>query len=156
MLVSSVEVDKNIKKTIIQGKIPHSTSQPVLREQEGKMYLSAFLFLFDKEDLQRSEVNRPTLWCIADVETGEVIEVYTTTEKEFSVASYDMKYSIKQEGQHDVSREYYEKAFAILDEVREEYLLTGNIDKGKYGIYLEMILKNIPKEHHRFFRELSI
>lgn len=157
MLIGSMEVDKIIKKNIMQGKKnPHSTSQPVIHAEDGKYYLSAFVFFYNREDLQKSEVNRPSLWCIANIETGEIIDVYTSTEKEFSDASYNVKYSIKQEGEYETSREYYEKAFSILDEVREEYFLTGIIDKVKYSVYLDMILKNIPKEHHKFFRDLSI
>lgn len=156
-MMRSIDIDASIKKNILNGKkIPHSTSQPVLHFENDVIYMSSFVFFYNKEDLMKSEVNRPTLWCIANVETGEVIEVYTSTEKEFSDASYDVKYSIKQEGEYDTSREYYEKAFSILDEVREEFLSTGTINKTKYSMYLDMILRNIPKEHHRFFRDLSI
>lgn len=155
--LKSIEIDSLIKKNFFAGKkIPHTMSQPVICCIESKYYLASYAIVTSKDDLSRSVTERPTLWCIADMETGKILDVYTSTEKEFSDASYDVKYSIKQEGDYDTSREYYEKAFSILDEVREEFLSSGTINKTKYNMYLDMVLRNIPKEHHRFFRDLSI
>lgn len=153
----SMDIDRSIKKNIMGGKkIPHSTSQPVIHEEDGKYYLSAFVFFTTREDLSNSVTARPTMWCISDMVTGEILHIYSTKEKEFSDASYEKKYSIKQENEYNTSKEYYIEAFSVLDEVIDEYMKFNTINRDKYDKYMNMILANIPKEHQQFFKDLSI
>ena len=67
-----------------------------------------------------------------------------------------MKYNVRADGQYDTSKEYYDKAFAVLDSVREKLLKEGHLYMAEYDYYLNMILKNIPKDYQRFFRDLSV
>ena len=101
-------------------------------------------------------INRPTMWAVADIENGEIIEIYETKDKEFSDASYDTKYNICLDVQYDISKKYYDKAFAILDEIRQQIISEGMLNREKYDTYLNMILANIPKEYKRFYLDLSI
>lgn len=147
----------NLQRTILNGaKIPHSVSQPVLRQEDGKWYLASFVFFYNREDIQIGMVNRPTVWALADLETGQLIREMQTKEREFSEASYDEKYSVRSDAEYDTSREYYDAAFAVLDTVREELLKTGNLNEEAYRNYMEKILANIPKAYQRFYRELSV
>lgn len=151
------QINKLINSNILSGsKIPHSTSYPVIRRENEKYYLAVFVFLFTREDIEMGKVDRPTVWAIADIKTGEIIEERQTKEKDFSSASYDIKYDVHADGQYDTSKKYYEKAFAILDSVREKIIKDGKFYRSEYQYYLDMILANIPKEYRRFYTDLSV
>lgn len=151
------ECNRDIQKKVLAGsKTPHSTSYPVIRFENGDYYLAVFVFLYSKKDIENGSVDRPTIWAIADIETGNIINEYQTQEKEFSDATYSEKYDIRSDGQYDTSIGYYEKAFKYLDDVRKEILINGRLDKEKYEKYLYMILANIPKEYKRFYVDLSV
>lgn len=156
-MVSSKTANSNIQKRITNGtKIPHGTSQPVICEKDGKFYLAVFVFFYGREDIEVGTVDRPAMWAIADLETGEIIKEYETKENDFSDASYDRKYSVRSDGEYDISKEYYDKAFSILDSVRSKIIMDGEFDKGEYQNYLDIILANIPKEYQRFYTDLSV
>lgn len=153
----SVEIFTELSKKILRGaKIPHSTSQPVIYEEGGKYFLAVFVFFFTHQDIEAGEVDRPTHWAVCDLETGEILKEYETKDKDFSDAPYDVKYNVRADGQYDTSKEYYDKAFAVLDSVREKLLKEGHLYRAEYDYYLNMILKNIPKDYQRFFRDLSV
>ncbi len=153
----SKTVNLNLQRTILNGvKISHSVSQPVLRQEAGKWYLASFIFFYNREDIQTGMVNRPTVWALADLETGQLIREMQTKEQEFSEAAYDKKYCVRADAKYDTSREYYDVAFSVLDTVREELLRTGNLNEEMYRNYMEKILANIPKAYQRFYRELSV
>ena len=153
----SVEVNGLIQKNILSGtKIPHSTSHPVVFKEGGKYYLAVFVFFFSKENIEAGAVDRPTLWAIVDIETGEIIEERDTKKFEFSDASYDVKYNVRADRQYDTSKTYYDDAFAILDFVRSKLITTGKLYRAEYQFYLDKIIANIPKEYQRFYRDLSV
>ena len=154
---SGVNIYSNIQKSILSGiKSPHSTSQPVICQENGKYYLAVFVFFYTKEDIEVGAVDRPTVWAIADIETGEIIEERQTKENDFSDASYDVKYNVRSDAQYDTSKKYYDDAFAILDSVRKKIISTGKLYKLEYKYYLDKILANIPKDYQRFYTDLSV
>lgn len=147
----------NFQKRVLGGiKIPHSTSQPVIYQENGRYYLAFFVFYYSRDDINLGVINRPTLWAIADLETGKIIEERETKNNDFSNARYDMKYNVRADKQYDTSRKYYDEAFAILDSVRYELIKTGMINKEEYKLYLDKIIANIPQEYQRFYKDLSI
>lgn len=151
------EVSSIIKRDILGGaKTPHSTSLPVLRMHNGELCFAAFLFYFNREEIQSGKCQRPSMWVIADLKTGKIIERYDCIEKEFSDASYDVKYDISADSSYNASKEYYEKLFNILDMVRIEFLETGKLNEELYGDYLKMLQSTTPKEYQRFYVDLSI
>lgn len=155
--ISSKKCYNNINQEFLNGnKIPHSISQPVIYLEDGKYYLSSFLFFYTKEDIEDGRVERPTMWAIADIQTGKIIQVYETKEKDFSDAPYDIKYNIRADGKYDTSKEYYDEAFSILDSVRSKMIKDGKFYKGEYQYYFDMILANIPREYQRFYTDLSV
>lgn len=154
---SSNELYGRIQTNVLGGaKIPHSTSRPVLYKENGKYYLAVFVFFYTKEDIEVGAVDRPTVWAIADIETGEIIEERQTKENDFSDASYDVKYNVRSDAQYDTSKKYYDDAFAILDSVRKKIISTGKLYKLEYKYYLDKILANIPKDYQRFYTDLSV
>lgn len=151
------DISLEIQMLILNGaKIPHSTSQPVIYQEKGKYYLAIFVFFYTKEDIETETVERPSVWAIADIETGEIIEERQTKEFDFSDASYDVKYNVRSDTQYDTSKKYYDDAFAILDSVREKIISTGKLYKLEYKYYLDKILANIPKDYQRFYTDLSV
>lgn len=147
----------NLSKHILNGiKIPHSTSQPVIYQESGKYYLAVFVFFYTREDIEAGAVDRPTLWAIADIETGGIIEERDSKKIDFSDASYDVKYNVRVDGQYDTSKKYYDEAFTILDSVRSKLISTGKLYRAEYQYYLDKIIANIPKEYQRFYRDLSV
>lgn len=156
-MISSYNIDSYIQKKIMGGaKTPHGTSHPVLYSENNKIYLAVFVFFYSREDIEVGAVERPTMWALADVETGEIIEERHTKEIDFSDASYEAKYNVVSDAQYDTTKKYYDEAFAILDSVREKIISTGKLDKLKYKYYLDKILANIPKDYQRFYTDLSV
>lgn len=154
---SSNELYGRIQANVLDGaKIPHSTSRPVLYQENGKYYLAVFVFFYTKEDIEAGAVDRPTVWAIADIETGELIEERQTKEIDFSDALYDVKYNVRSDTQYDTSKKYYDNAYLILDSVREKIISTGKLYRLEYKYYLDKILANIPKDYQRFYTDLSV
>ena len=155
--MNSKEIYEMINRNVMGGiKIPHGISQPVIHYYNDVYYLACFVFLYTKEDIENGTINRPTIWIIANCETGEILREYETKEKDFSDAPYDVKYNVRSDAKYDTSKEYYDKAFAILDSVREKLISTGKLYKAEYQVYLDRILANIPKDYQRFYRDLSV
>lgn len=156
-MINSYDINSYIQKNILKGaKTPHSTSYPVLYSENEKFYLAVFVFFYSREDIEADAVERPTMWAIADVETGEIIEERLTKDKDFSDASYDVKYSVRADTQYDTSKKYYNESFAILDSCRNKIINTGKFYPGEYKSYLDRIIANIPKEYQRFYQDLSV
>lgn len=156
-MIMSKDVNVQLQNNILDGiKTPHSTSYPVLYYENEKYYLACFVFFFTQEDIETGKVGRPTVWVIADIKTGKIIEERQTKEKEFSNAAYDVKYDVHTDGDYDTSKQYYEKAFHLLDSVRSKIIKDGKLCKRDYQDYLNMILGNIPKEYQRFYTDLSV
>lgn len=158
-MLTTEEIDRNIKTKILDGrKTPHSVSQPVLHKgDDGRFYLAVFVFFYGREDIQKGMISRPTLWALANIDDGEIVHKYETSEKDFSDASYDAKYDVHAHGRkYDTSRKYYSDAFAILDSVREGMLSEHKLHMAEYREYLDRILANIPDDYKRFYTDLSI
>jgi len=151
------EIFKIVQSSILNGaKIPHSTSQPVIYKENGKYYLAVFVFFFTKEDIESGAVDRPTVWALADIETGEIIEERQTKDKDFSDASYDVKYNVRSDARYDTSKKYYDEAFVILDSVRTKIITSGKFYALEYKYYFDKILANIPKDYQRFYTDLFV
>ena len=156
-MISAKQANINIQNNVLNGaKTPHSTSYPVILKECGKFYLAVFTFFYSREDIEAGMVERPTMWAIADIETGEIIEERLTKDKDFSDASYDIKYSVRADAQYDTSKKYYDEAFAILDSCRSKIINTGKFYPDEYKFYLDKIIANIPKEYQRFYQDLSV
>lgn len=156
-MINSYDINSHIQKNILNGaKTPHSASYPVIYFENEKYYLAVFVFFYSREDIEAGAVERPTMWAIANLETGEIIEERLTKDNDFSDASYEAKYNIRSDRKYDTSKEYYENAFSILDVCRKGIIENDNFDRNEYAKYLQLIVANIPEEYQRFYYDLSI
>ena len=144
-----------LQKSVIDGKkIPHSTSYPVIIKENGKYYLATFTFFYSREDIEAGMVERPTMWAIADIETGKIIEERLTKDKDFSDASYDIKYNVRADGVYDTSKKYYDEAFAILDSCRSNGVIDTinifrNIENNNSYKYNREIIVNLFRSQYQ-------
>lgn len=156
-MIKSQMINKNIQEKVLEGKkVSHSTSYPVIYKEVDKYYLAFFVFFFSKEDIEAGMVDRPSMWGIADIENGELIEIRKTVENEFSKASYEIKYDIRSKIQYNTSKKYYNDAFEILDRCRHHLIEQNKMNMELYERYLDKILANIPEPYQQFYRDLSI
>jgi len=155
--LESEKLYKKIQKGVLSGaKTPHNTSYPIIYRENDKYYLAVFVFFYKREDIKAGAVERPTVWAIADIVTGDIIEERQARENDFSDARYDVKYNIRSETKHDTSKQYYTDAFAILDAVRSNLICAGTLCEQGYRMYLDKIVANVPEEYKRFYKDLSV
>lgn len=154
--VSTKEVMNRIRQNALNGqKTPHSTSRPVLRMYNGELCFAAFVFFYNKEQLQSAMVNRPTMWIIYDLKTGEIIQRYSCSDSEFSDSKHQKLYNISAKDVLPVSKHYWDSAYALMDLIRHEYARRGNLNKKLYKEYFERISCTTPEEYRIFYKDLS-
>lgn len=155
-LVATKTAVNGIKREALGGKkTPHSTSLPVLRQCDGKLYFAVFVFFYNKEQMQSAMVRRPTMWVISDLRTGEIVQRYTCPDSEFSNSDYQKFYSISDKGLAPVSKFYWDSAYALMDLIRHEYVSYGTLNKQLYKEYLKRIVCSTPAEYRVFYEDLS-
>ena len=155
-ITTTEEVVDLLDETILEGrKTPHSVSCPVLRKVDGKLYLAVFVFFYNKEQLQSAMIERPGMWVLADVTTGEIVKRFECKECDFSVAPYDKLYDVSANDIADISDDYWEHAYSLLDRVRRKYVSSGELDMSIYDQYLLKIFDTTPSEYKVFYKDLS-
>lgn len=151
------EIIAMIQKSVFdRSKIPHSFSDPVIYKENGKYYLAFFIFFFTREDIEAGAVDRPEMWLLADIGTGEIVERRNSRDNDFSDAPYNVKYNVRTEILSDTSAAYYDRAYSMLDRVREELADRGEPELSLYHLYLDKILANVPSAYRRFYTDLSV
>ena len=63
------------------AKIPHGISHPVIRIENGKYYLAAFAYVYNKTNLEEHTLYRPSRWITMDLESGETVEINVCEQK---------------------------------------------------------------------------
>lgn len=154
--VTTKEVVSIIRQNALDGqKTPHSTSQPVLRLYDGNIYFAAFVFFYNKEQLQSAMVNRPAMWVIGDLKTGEIVRRNLCSDNEFSDSEYQKLYNIYAKDVLPVSKLYWDSTYALMDFIRHEYVSCGTLNKRLYKEYLERIFCTTPEEYRIFYKDLN-
>lgn len=117
-----------------------------------------FLTVFSFQSLDDGLFERPETYVLSDVETGEVFDMITTkySDIDFSNAVYERRYNLCAIDYPDNPTAYFNSAYGILDDVRKEYILSGQLNLRRYHVYTKRILRYCPVPYRRFFRELSI
>lgn len=152
----SMQVFQAVSRGALQGqKRPHGVSNPVLRSEGGTVYLAFFVYFYDKKNLDSMQMPRPSLWLLADVRTGAILERYTCTQRDFSHRSDRRCYSVCYPDKPQVSEGFWTGVYAKLDRVRQDYLESGTLNRAAYEAYLEEMLTMVPPEYRVFYRELS-
>lgn len=155
-LVPSMQAYSQIRSQAFFGrKVPHGTSNPVLRLQDGNLFLAYFVYTFTRAELQAGVLSRPVTWILAKPDTGELVQELVCREKDFSTAQSDCRCST--ENPNGIpGRAFFEECYRMLDDVRGQWLRTGVFPWESYEAYLSRMLTAVPESYHRFYRELSI
>jgi hypothetical protein len=154
--VTTKEAMSIIRQNAFNGqKTPHSTSQPVLRLHDGKVYFAAFVFFYNNEQLQSAMVSRPTMWVIGDLKTGKIAQRYLCSDKEFSDSEYQKLYNVSAKDVLTASQLYWDSTYALMDLIRHEYASCGKLNKRLYKEYLERIFCTTPEEYQVFYKDLN-
>ena len=152
------EIKRETDMNILDGiRVPHSISHPVIRfGKDGKYYLAFFLFYYTRADLQEGKVNRPSMWCLCDLENGQIIEKYDCEVNDFCHEPFDGRYSLKNRGGERVPKGYFESVYEELDSLRASYLENNYIPVNEYKDYYKKIVYYIPEDYRVFYDELSM
>lgn len=142
-------------KVLGGAKIPHCVSNPVLRRSEGRIFISAFVYLYSRENLQNNKMPRPTHWLLADVETGDLEKEWDCRERDFSKANFEESYDLNDPFVKKPTKVDFVNMYSLIDTVREKYISQGVFDEIMYAEYLERILEITPLCYRRFYQELS-
>lgn len=122
---------------------------------EGKPVLAVFAFLYAAADMRTGLMPRPQLWLIADMESGAVLERYKSDESDFSAEPADGRYTIHWEPPISLSAGYFDDTYAVLDEVRRQYLASGTVDGAAYRRYFDAIVAAVPPAYRVFYEDLG-
>ena len=156
MMVDIKTIVSNMNEKALGGaKIPHSVSNPVLRVEEGTLYIAAFVYTYNRENLQKNKMPRPIHWIAADIETGNIVQEFDCREKDFSHAGFDTLYDLNDPNVVRPSREDFAEIYQLFDSVRSSYLREGRCDAGMYQRYLDRIFEITPDSYRKFYQELS-
>jgi hypothetical protein len=153
--ISTEDIKSNIQQNALLGqKTPHFISRPVLRMHEGILCLASFVIFYNKEQLQSMMLKRPSVWVVADIKTGEILQRYNCQENDFSDGSYQAFYnaSLKQDGRIDY---IYRNSYALMDIIRNEYIKNNALRIDLYQKYLEQIHEMTSNDIWKFYQDLS-
>jgi len=154
--MSSAEVNRVLKRATFQGiGIMHSSSLPLIADFEGRPVLASFTYLTSPEDAESEETERPSLWAVADLLSGEVLGVLHCRERDFSNESFANRYSLGGDSDEPMAASRFTQAFEILDEVRRRYEMSGQLDAALYARYFDMVVEAAPPALRVFYEELG-
>lgn len=146
---------KELGRVALDGvKVPHTVSNPVLRKENGKWYIAFFVTFYNKGNLDNKTMPRPSYWCLADIETGELVKRYDCKEKDFSSASFDDLIDISDFNSNHFSKEDTEEFFRKFDNARNAYILNDNNGDRLYALYLRTLFEYTPVNYQIFYCEL--
>lgn len=136
--------------------VPLGVSRPVLREEYGRIYVACFVTFFRKDHLKTGFCERPTAWVIADIDTGDVVELFHIDHYDFSSVEWgDPVYNLDYKGITKGRREYYIRLNEMLDSIRREIIAGKELNYQRYHEYIKMLTSQQPPSYRRFARELS-
>ena len=153
----------DIKTTVSQlnakalggAKIPHCVSNPVLRKEGESLYIAAFVYTYNRDNIQQNKMPRPIHWMIADIITGDLVKEYDCRDNDFSDAGFEILYDLNDSSVKKPSREDFAEIYSLFDTIRNEYINNGSFDAKAYGCYLDRILEITPTSYRKFYQELS-
>lgn len=154
VFVPALQVYRKVRAGALEGrKIPHGLSNPVLRRENGTLYLAFFVFLYQRENLQHKQMPRPSSWIVADLSTGEICRRVDCSVQDFSSQPAGRLYSMEPEP--GAVRPDLDEAYARLDQLRRSWLQQGLLPPELYQDYLQTILTATPPAYRVFYQELS-
>lgn len=155
-VIPAMQVYQKLRPMVFEGrKIPYGVSNPVLRRENGNLYLAFFAYSYTREQLKSGAIGRPSRWILADIESGKLIRAVSCAEQDFTTAGKEERFSVDNPNKPG-NPDHLKDTYTILDEVRRNYLQEGTLDTKRYEEYLAQMLLAVPTSYHRFYRELSI
>ena len=146
---------QKIRNTIFEkNHETHSVSYPVLRYEEGNYYLAIFINHFKSDELLDGHIKRPDQWALADIHNGDVLKILDCHSDDFIDAPFDKDLQFDQD-KITPSQVYYERLFAMLDQVREELCNEQGFNREVYHQYLEKLIANVTDDFAPFYNALS-
>ena len=156
IFVSTATIMNDLQKTILDGqKIPHSISQPVVRNVDGRYYLAVFIFFFSKKDIEEKKISRPEMWALLNLVNGSIEHKYNCRTDDFCDENFKNRYSIITDSSSITSKNYLTEIWSLMDSVRLS-CIEGKINQDLYKAYLTEVLRTIPQEYRVFYNRLSI
>ena len=149
-------ISKNIKENYLKGMKAHSVSYPVIRYEDGKLYLAVYAFYYDKQDITvDKKIVRPKNYALLNIDTGIIEETYDCRRHDFTTGDFNKKYDISDTISKPSEKEL-EEAFAHLDKARELIKDSNPVFQKEYDEYMKVVMAQTPKEYQRFYRDLSV
>ena len=149
-------ISKNIKENYLKGMKAHSVSYPVIRYEDGKLYLAVYAFYYDKQDITvDKKIVRPKNYALLNIDTGIMEETYDCRRHDFTTGDFNKKYDISDTISKPSEKEL-EEAFAHLDKARELIKDSNPVFQKEYDEYMKVVMAQTPKEYQRFYRDLSV
>lgn len=149
------KVSLELEKSILRGaKIPHGTSNPVFRIENGKYCIAAFVYTYNRRLRENKLVKRPAYWGIMNPRTGEIIECNDCHRKDFSSMELDKVCNLEQENWTAYSDDYNNQTIDIFNEVLRKYIATGEFDKSLNNEYMSRVIKMAPVDFRRLYGDL--
>lgn len=130
---------------------------PVLRQSEGKLYLSLFLILYTEEEKKNAILRRPSIYLLSDIKDGKIVKIYNTTEgNDFCDASYEERYNSFYIPPLSNPWIFWDSCNVMLDILRYQYLNNeGAIYKELYLDYIDRISWTMPSDLQGFYYALD-
>ena len=154
-LLSTREVVSNVKGKVLGGaKVPHQCSMPVLRMVDQKLYLAFYVQFYNREQIQKQLLQRPSYWYLADIENGTLVKGMNCRAEDFCTAPKDRLYQ-KGTAARPGTQEDISQLYEWMDQIRQRYLKDGIIDAFLYRDYLNLLFEILPKGQINFYKELS-
>ena len=145
---------RQILKTLTDANGKPAISHIVLRYENNRWNLASYVSFYVPTGGTVSEIQRPLFYALADVENGELTEVYDCRNHDFSDEPYVL---YKLDNAHKGPQEEYDEAYTRMDKARQ-YLIETNDPKyymKPYRDYMDCILRYTPVNYRRFFYSLS-
>lgn len=148
----------NLTKKALKGsKKLLSFSKPVLYKEEDNYYVAMFAFAYTPGDIAKGKVERPSVWVLGNLETGEMVEKFNCKEdREFSDAKYENKCSIIPAKRINPSKAFENETYEMFDEIRTKLIEKDVLDEELYQNYMTRVLGNVSEDLERFYTDLSI
>lgn len=132
--------------SVFGRKTPYSISAPVLKYSGSHFCIAAYILFYSRKDLIDQKMRYPSLYVLADLKSGKIIDRITNTNVKsgmFSIAFTKRNMS------------YWESTYLLFDLIRNEIIRTGIFRKDMYSEYLRRNQETTPTEFWDFFLELS-
>ena len=84
-----------------------------------------------------------------------IVERYQCTERDFSKSDYEKLYNIATDNIIKADEKYWEDTYALMDQIRNEYVNCGVLREDLYKQYLERIYETTPEEYRVFYRDMN-